>query len=658
MAKQKSRPEKRYVPQQESYRNLPGLRPTADTIVAAETPAPDASGLKLRQLAEGLAAGNSALKDFFTMEKSFEETNRVAQKAQALLGLPQLEQGPGRGFLDYGSDYGYQEGQGQADSIRTSQELKTALAEQNYFVDVDDPTGTTTKINQFTQQFIQDKMGDRMKNPAYAEGAAKYMAAAKVEALTEAAVALENQKFQRQVDSATTIANQRLSEAPPEVWADPQKLREFLGDINKDSERRGLNRDASTEITLLAISDTTKAEYTKASDTSDLKAMSASIQKFKTVVDATHLKDTSGMALGGVAKAPDGTIKWKLEAPVNDLKTQLHSMVADYDTEVSAKRKVQSAELESQIFQGLQDKTLSTTDARSLVSKEPDAEVRNGLMKRLTALENSKDYINDELVVQQALLDPGLTVEKVLSLNSRQLLSTDGYSKLMQTASKINAAQTNVLIQQEKRARLSESEDNKFAKEIDNNNKLVIAQVELERGYVPPEERGFLQNISKSGNPLTKEDVGKALDNYSKGLQASKVAVQKLVDDKTALRAAKEAEAKQLTESFKSFTAIPQDDLNDDQKSTLKKHVKGFISGDTAGRDALLKEYNKYSKWKATNRPRADDLKAMTPEDAEVRETIFYHRDLMHNPLSSADSIRNSAAYLSQLGVLPNADTR
>lgn len=129
-----TRVEKRYVPQQESYRNLPGLRPTAEPVVAAETPAVSGEGDKLRQWGEALASGNKALKDFFTMEKSFEETTAAENRVRARMGLPPVGS---PGFLDYGTELGYQQGLAIKDAEDMSVEVERRFNDRKHEIHPD-----------------------------------------------------------------------------------------------------------------------------------------------------------------------------------------------------------------------------------------------------------------------------------------------------------------------------------------------------------------------------------------------------------------------------------------------------------------------------------------------------------------------------------------
>jgi hypothetical protein len=162
MAKQMKRVEKRYVPQQESFRQLPGLRPQAEPQAAVATPAPDSGAERLRELAESLAAGNKALGDFFTMEKSFEETNRAEAKVRGRLGLPE---GEGRGFLDYGVRYGYEQGKALRDAEDVAIEYNRVM-EENKSRFVPENFKSSDEVRAFSDKVLDDILKERDINLA------------------------------------------------------------------------------------------------------------------------------------------------------------------------------------------------------------------------------------------------------------------------------------------------------------------------------------------------------------------------------------------------------------------------------------------------------------------------------------------------------------
>lgn len=182
MAKQMRRVEKRYVPQQESYRNLPGLRPQATPVDVTAEPVADPAGQKLRELAEGLSSLNSGLTNFFKMEKSFEETNRVEARVRAQMGLPYDPDG--KGHLDYGVAQGYEEGKGILDGQEAMLEVQRRLADENYGItedNISDPSAVRRHVDSTVANVMQT-ISRTSPSRAYLEGLAPLVTQAKIEA--------------------------------------------------------------------------------------------------------------------------------------------------------------------------------------------------------------------------------------------------------------------------------------------------------------------------------------------------------------------------------------------------------------------------------------------------------------------------------------------
>ncbi len=336
MAKQMKRVEKRYVPQQESFRQLPGLRPQAEPQAAVATPAPDSGAERLRELAESLAAGNKALGDFFTMEKSFEETNRVANRTRAMLGLPQAE-GPGGGLLDWGSDYGYQEGSGLAQGISLKDKLLQDLDNQNFFIDEanPDPQATMSSMNSYVQKFINDNVGDQQNNPAFMAGVSKYLVEARVEATVTASNRLEALKLQKQLGNYGTWATSMFTQELPKTKT-PQDVREVLSRLTAESQRFGISRDAAADHLAATLSSQYESLFTQAHDNDDIEGMDNVLRELQLLSQALDLPDSAGIPFGGVLKDAAG----KLQQPLAPTKKELHASIRQMinDREVATKR--------------------------------------------------------------------------------------------------------------------------------------------------------------------------------------------------------------------------------------------------------------------------------------------------------------------------------
>lgn len=187
MAKQLKRVTERYVAQQESYRNLPVPRPQASPVDVTAEPTVDPAAERLRDIAEGLSALGSGISDFFKMEKSFEETNRMEAEVRGRLGL---EMGKGRGFLDYGTRYGYEQGKGISEGQDVLVEISRRLAEAEPDLHPD-KLKTADDVRRYVDNMVseveRDILGDLSGHSrAYLEGVAPALAKAKLEARVKA----------------------------------------------------------------------------------------------------------------------------------------------------------------------------------------------------------------------------------------------------------------------------------------------------------------------------------------------------------------------------------------------------------------------------------------------------------------------------------------
>ncbi len=273
MAKQLTRVEKRYVPQQESYRNLPGLRPTAEPVVAAETPVVSGEGEKLRQMAEALASGNKALKDFFSMEKSFEETNRVENRVRAQMGLPPIE---GQGLLDYGVAQGYNEGLGILKGQEAMLELRRRLQESNYGISqeaIGTPDDVRQRVDAETTRIMSEFLPPDA-NQAYMEGAAKFITQAKLEARVEGiALWQAEEKKQRFNNYSSFVNNHFNTEMAPRMeealrmgtTPDTLRLRGEITDLTRiGRDKFGFDRDTAVVVVLDNLKDQLRMQQTQA----------------------------------------------------------------------------------------------------------------------------------------------------------------------------------------------------------------------------------------------------------------------------------------------------------------------------------------------------------------------------------------------------------
>jgi len=208
MAKQLKRVTERYVAQQESFRNLPVPRPQASPVDVTPEPVADPAAERLRDIAEGLSALGSGISDFFKMEKSFEETNRMEAEVRGRLGL---EMGRGKGFLDYGTRYGYEQGKGVSEGQDVLVEISRRLAQAEPDLHPDKlktPDDVRRYVDNMVSEVEKEYLGDLSgQSRAYLEGVAPALAKAKLEARVKALTVYDSNVKLETVNNYTKYVN-------------------------------------------------------------------------------------------------------------------------------------------------------------------------------------------------------------------------------------------------------------------------------------------------------------------------------------------------------------------------------------------------------------------------------------------------------------------
>ena len=314
MAKQMKRVEKRYVPQQESFRQLPGLRPAAEPVLAAETPVVDPAASKLKEMAEAFGSINKALKDFYTMEKSFEETNRAENRVRSQLGLPPVE---GPGFLDYGVAQGYNEGLGIVRGQEAMIELKRRLSEARYGISPE-KLGTPDDVRAFVDNETKKIMEEYIPvdaDVAYVEGASKFLTQAKLEARVEGTNFWAAQEKQQRFNNFSTFINNHLNtEVLPRMEEDlrlggvpnSRRFRAELSGLTKiGRDKFGFDRDTAAVVTLENIEDTLRRNMTQALTTNGSFAQVSDLEDMAdALLEAMDMPDADGIRLADL-KTPE-----------------------------------------------------------------------------------------------------------------------------------------------------------------------------------------------------------------------------------------------------------------------------------------------------------------------------------------------------------------
>ena len=355
-----SRTQKRYVPQQESYKNLPGLRPVAEPTGAAARPSEvDAGAMRLREMSQALAAGSKALTDYFAMEKSAEETNRVANRALALAGLPQ-ERGPGPGLLDWGSDYGYQEGLGLAEGSKLAASLELELERNNHFVDPEnpDPESTLQQVQLMVDRAAKDSIGDRMGNSAFVQGLSKPLAEMKVLHTATAMQKLEAAKFRKELQSVGQIAIGRFMPILGEAQGNPKKVRESMTSFLREFSHLNIHKDALAEVALLSVHSELNNQYNdlyNMDPSESIPLLTQLAAQAHTLVQAAGMPDESGILLGGTTIDSKGKRVSPLSQTIKEIHESKVRMVRDLDTLKSNQQSRAKASGKAEIFRRLYD---------------------------------------------------------------------------------------------------------------------------------------------------------------------------------------------------------------------------------------------------------------------------------------------------------------
>lgn len=309
MAKQLKRVAERYVAQQESYRNLPVPRPQASPVdVTPDEPVENASAARLRDIAEGLSSINSGLGDFFRMEKSFEETNRMEAKVRAQMNLPYDPDG--KGLLNYGVAAGYEEGRGVYEGQEAMLAIQRRLEEAQYGI-TDENLSNPQAVSKFVDSTVDEVLKEMTRgNPskAYLQGMAPLVTQAKVEARIKGEGVWRAKEKEARASNFSKFVNTHweamvykdmkenlLSGERP----DPQKLRNTLAELTRiGRDQYNFDRNTAAVYILENVQGSLVREMTKAlsrdgsfADIQDLEDIS------QVLLESLEVPDASGIRL-------------------------------------------------------------------------------------------------------------------------------------------------------------------------------------------------------------------------------------------------------------------------------------------------------------------------------------------------------------------------
>ena len=306
---------RRYVAQQESYLMRPQARPVAQPIEATPEPArEDGKSMRLREISQALSAGSKALTDFYTMEKSFEETNRLENQVRAQMGLPPAD---GRGHLKYGSRAGYLEGKGILKGQQAMVELNARIAQMSNNLDLDNlptPQEMRDMVDRETAQVISGVLGTQV-DEAELRGASPLLVQAKLENRVKALDALRAAEERAQLQHASQfISNQIEHELLPKMYAtllagnplDASLLREEISQLTAVArDTYDIDRDVATAATLenfLGIM--AEKGVMSLAPSGDLGAIMDLEKIMEAAVKSFSLPDSSGISISQI-KTPE-----------------------------------------------------------------------------------------------------------------------------------------------------------------------------------------------------------------------------------------------------------------------------------------------------------------------------------------------------------------
>jgi hypothetical protein len=557
MAKQMKRIEKRYVPQQESYRNLPGLRPAADPVLAAETPVVDPAASKLKEMADAFSGINKALKDFYTMEKSFEETNIATNKTRALMGLPPVE---GKGFLKYGSRPGYTQGLGEARGILIKNQLKSELANKNYFVDPEspDPEATKMQLFNFTQEFFDKQLGDLAKDPAFMEGAGKAMAQARVEAMVIAQSAVEEALDVQQANNFKIIAMDYFGERLPGVIGNPHAIRQLMREATRNSEVYGLHQDAANELLITSFFDERQNAYREADASGDDVAMESIMKELRSFTTAMELPDDAGIVPGGVSKEPGtGKIEARLGSTFKEMRQAYGTMERDHQVTLKNRREVREHQNTANIIyrfsrgEASQSELVSELNESDMRLTDPENYVK--LIKMTTNLRNDIDSPVFQETLSSMLKNPQLNYAQVYAAYDDGRIDGQAMTRALDFVAKMKSMESEVRERQAHYKRINGELSREVEAKLKTTNELTIRKYILDNNVPEGAQQSFLLGYKDLGFVVDNDYLFNIHDKMMTNEGYREVAEQQFKKAKE-----EEAERKKLEEEERKATKIEE----------------------------------------------------------------------------------------------------
>lgn len=197
----------RYVSQQQTFRQGPGLQPEAQIQSGVAAPV-DSTRNTLLDLAQGLSKLTDTLGSFFQTESQFGQINQKVNELRGEAGAPQAT---GMGILKWGVKEGYQRGQGVKLGATLSSEFLNTGARNNWFVDSANPDENATK-GKITELYkgLEKKYLGTSNNPEVINGALQSIAKARLTADVESTKILGDAFFDANLNNFSDALSSTL----------------------------------------------------------------------------------------------------------------------------------------------------------------------------------------------------------------------------------------------------------------------------------------------------------------------------------------------------------------------------------------------------------------------------------------------------------------
>lgn len=517
-----TRPNERYVPQQESYRNLPGLRPTAQPVdIVADEVAVDPTAEKLKQLAQGLGMANKAIEDFYRMEKSFEETNRLAARVNAKQGLAPPE---GKGFLKYGLTEGHYEGLGINDALTIRGELDGLLEQElPSTINVRNPQQSLIDLQSKIDSWISERVGGMQENPAYMRGVSNELAKFKVEAMAKGQALIQERVMEQKFGIMQTKTEALLGSLGDEAWGDPQVLRNSLRPLLTDAEALGFDRAAGAKAIMTSLETMAYNRFNAAYSAGDLRSMRESMQQMRAMMIAIDLPDESGVKLGGFTKDSSGNIKWNLASDKDDLQVSIGRMQSAFDKTLETQNKVRAAAIQADMLVLLQE---GEDPGRIRETLEPlsrvDPELYVESMKFLFAQEESQNYINDTQLVRTMIAE-GADIAAINRQMALGNLSRQGATQVASAHTKLLSERNALLTERNKLQYSANMEHRNELARIDRNNRAMLGQLLATGDLSDKVFRKLNTTVKLAGHEFSAAEMLELSERYKAQVEAEAV---------------------------------------------------------------------------------------------------------------------------------------